>query len=317
MVDNEGIWSRGGSNVEELPDPFEPARPTPGFGPDGAPLEEQPKRRRRRWPLVLYAVFAVFFVTLIWLIVTAPLSRALEPLDDPAILLVSQEGRPIARRGAIKEAPVDVTRLDPCHARRLRRDRGPPLLSPLGHRPARHRARYGRQHARRRRAPGRQHHHAAACEDQLPLVRPQPEAQGAGSDHRLLARGLADEGRDPLPLSLERLFRRRRVRPAGRLEALFRPRAGESESGAIGHACGRRSGAFAACADEQSQARAGARQAGAEGDGGHRRDHAAPRLCCDARHGRSIVRRRSRPAPISPTGSRPRRATRSRPNSAK
>jgi len=41
------------------------------------------------------------------------LSRALEPLDDPAILLVSAEGRPIARRGAIKEAPVDVTKLDP------------------------------------------------------------------------------------------------------------------------------------------------------------------------------------------------------------
>ena len=112
MVDNEGIWSRGGSNLENLPDPFEPARPTPGFGPDGAPPEEQPKRRRR-WPLVLYAVSAVLFATLIWLIVTAPLSRALEPLDDPAILLVSQEGKAIARRGAIKEAPVDVTRLDP------------------------------------------------------------------------------------------------------------------------------------------------------------------------------------------------------------
>ena len=113
MVDNEGIWSRGGSNVEELPDPFEPARPTPGLGPDGVPLEEQPKRRRKRWALVLYAISAVVLVTLIWLIVTAPLSRALEPLDDPAILLVSQEGRAIARRGAIKEAPVDVARLDP------------------------------------------------------------------------------------------------------------------------------------------------------------------------------------------------------------
>ena len=51
--------------------------------------------------------------TLLWLIVTAPLSRALEPLDDPALLLLSQEGRPIARRGAIKEAPVEAARLDP------------------------------------------------------------------------------------------------------------------------------------------------------------------------------------------------------------
>jgi penicillin-binding protein 1A len=109
VVDNEGIWSRGGSNVEDLPDPFAPATPLPAL-PDGHPVEKS--KRRRRWPLVLYAVSGIFFVTLIWLIVTAPLSRALEPLDNPAILLVSQEGQPIARRGAIKESPVDVTRLN-------------------------------------------------------------------------------------------------------------------------------------------------------------------------------------------------------------
>jgi penicillin-binding protein 1A len=109
VTDNEGIWSRGGANVEELPDPFAPES-LPGVElPEGG---EKPKRKRR-WPLVLYAISAIVFVTLIWLIVTAPLSRALEPLDDPAILLVSAEGRPIARRGAIKEAPVDVTKLDP------------------------------------------------------------------------------------------------------------------------------------------------------------------------------------------------------------
>jgi penicillin-binding protein 1A len=36
----------------------------------------------------------------------------LEPLDDPAMLLVSAEGQPIARRGAIKEAPVTVAELN-------------------------------------------------------------------------------------------------------------------------------------------------------------------------------------------------------------
>ena len=111
MVDNEGIWSRGGSNVEELPDPFAPAPPRHGVDSDTPFIEDRP-RRRRWWPLLLYAISGLTFVTLIWLIVTAPLSRALEPLDDPAILLLSQEGRPIARRGAIKEAPVDVTRLN-------------------------------------------------------------------------------------------------------------------------------------------------------------------------------------------------------------
>jgi len=110
VVDNEGIWSRGGSNVEDLPDPFAPEAPRPGPRPDVLPEQQA---RRRRWPYVLYAFAALFLITLIWLIVTAPLSRALEPLDDPAILLVSQEGQPIARRGAIKEAPVDVKKLNP------------------------------------------------------------------------------------------------------------------------------------------------------------------------------------------------------------
>jgi penicillin-binding protein 1A len=108
VVDNEGIWSRGGSNIEELPDPFAPVT-APAVAPEELP--EKPTRRRR-WPLFLYAFSGLLLVTLIWLIVTAPLSRALEPLDDPAILLVSQEGQPIARRGAIKEAPVDVKTLN-------------------------------------------------------------------------------------------------------------------------------------------------------------------------------------------------------------
>jgi penicillin-binding protein 1A len=62
--------------------------------------------------LVLYSLAGVLFLTLVWLVVTAPLSRALEPLDDPALLLLSGDGRPIARRGAIKESPVDVARLN-------------------------------------------------------------------------------------------------------------------------------------------------------------------------------------------------------------
>src|SRR5437763_2430184 len=70
-------------------------------------------RKRRRWPFVLYSVAGLIFVTVLWLVITAPLSRALEPLPDPALLLESSDGRPIALRGAIKEAPVDVTKLNP------------------------------------------------------------------------------------------------------------------------------------------------------------------------------------------------------------
>jgi len=112
VADRDGIWSRGGVQVEELPDPFAPI-PMPGPVDPGAPAEAQPKPRRSRRRGIFYTVSAVLLLTLLWLIVTAPLSRALEPLDDPALLLLSQEGRPIARRGAIKEAPVEAASLDP------------------------------------------------------------------------------------------------------------------------------------------------------------------------------------------------------------
>ena len=111
MADRDGIWSRGGAPIEELPDPFAP-EPLPELGavtPEW-PVPHPP--RRRRWPIYLYTISALILVTLVWLVVTAPLSRALEPLADPAMLLLSDDGHPIARHGAIKEAPVDVTKLN-------------------------------------------------------------------------------------------------------------------------------------------------------------------------------------------------------------
>ena len=112
MADYDGIWSRGGVNVEDLPDPLAPPAPSPP--PPGAEEELQPpKPWRRRARLILYSLSALIVLTLVWLVVTAPLSRALEPLPDPAMLFLSEEGRPIARRGAIKEAPVDAAKLDP------------------------------------------------------------------------------------------------------------------------------------------------------------------------------------------------------------
>ena len=107
MSEGETIWRRDGRNVEELPDPFAP----PVIGEDGAPAA--PPRPRRYWKYGLYGFAGLILVTLLWLIVTAPLSRALEPLDDPAMLLLSEEGRPIARRGAIKDRPVTISELDP------------------------------------------------------------------------------------------------------------------------------------------------------------------------------------------------------------
>ena len=113
MADHDGIWSRGGVNVEELPDPFATSvAPTPPEGAgEGQP--QPPARKWRRTTLALYSIGGLILLTLVWLVLTAPLSRALEPLPDPAMLFLSQEGRPVARRGAIKEAPVEVAKLEP------------------------------------------------------------------------------------------------------------------------------------------------------------------------------------------------------------
>ena len=111
MADRDSPWQRNGANIEELPDPFAPPpRPYADYPEADAP----PLRPRRRWWRIGFTtLFAVLLLVVGWLIVTAPLSRALEPLQDPAMLLLSAEGTPIARRGAVKEAPVVASRLDP------------------------------------------------------------------------------------------------------------------------------------------------------------------------------------------------------------
>ena len=113
MAERDAIWTRSGVPVEELPDPIAP-EPKPEQASEETQLELDIGRpKRRRWVIYLYSIMALVLVTLVWLVFTAPLSRALEPLQDPALLLVSDDGHAIARRGAIKEAPVDVTKLNP------------------------------------------------------------------------------------------------------------------------------------------------------------------------------------------------------------
>jgi penicillin-binding protein 1A len=111
MSDGDTIWRRDGRYIEELPDPL---GGTPAEPPAGPPAPEaRPPSRPRYWKWGLYTFAGLVLVTLIWLIVTAPLSRALEPLEDPAMLLLSAEGKPIARRGAIKDRPVTIAELGP------------------------------------------------------------------------------------------------------------------------------------------------------------------------------------------------------------
>jgi len=102
-----GIWQRGGRDVEQLDDTFTPP-PLPPAEPT------LPPKRARQWlKIALYSTFVFMVLIIGWLVISAPLGRALEPLKDPALLLLSEEGTPIARRGAIKEAPVEIAKLDP------------------------------------------------------------------------------------------------------------------------------------------------------------------------------------------------------------
>ncbi len=84
-----------------------------GQNGDAATGAEDTGRRKRIWLRVLAALVLLFIGLVAWLMLTAPLSRALEPLESPALVLEASDGTPIARRGSFKEQPVDVTKLPP------------------------------------------------------------------------------------------------------------------------------------------------------------------------------------------------------------
>ena len=75
-----------------------------------------PSKWRRRWPWIRRGILAcaLLFVVLVgWLAITAPLTKSLRPIVPSQLTLVSADGRPIARNGAIVDKPVDVKRLPP------------------------------------------------------------------------------------------------------------------------------------------------------------------------------------------------------------
>ncbi|MEE1877634.1 transglycosylase domain-containing protein [Altererythrobacter litoralis] len=69
-------------------------------------------RRKRWWAVRIVAgLLAVFIALVVWLAVTAPLSKSLEPVAPPQITLLASDGTPIARSGASVDAPVEVSKL--------------------------------------------------------------------------------------------------------------------------------------------------------------------------------------------------------------
>lgn len=72
--------------------------------------------RRSRWwwiSRIVAAAIMLFFLLILWLIVTAPLSKSLEPIAPPQITLLAADGSPIARNGAVVERPVEIATLPP------------------------------------------------------------------------------------------------------------------------------------------------------------------------------------------------------------
>ncbi len=88
----------------------EPERPV---DVSNEPLAELSKFRRR-WPWIkrgLQAVLLLLIIIIAWLAVTAPLSKSLEPIVPPQLTLLSADGQPIARNGAIVAKPVKAAQL--------------------------------------------------------------------------------------------------------------------------------------------------------------------------------------------------------------
>ncbi|MEQ5787070.1 transglycosylase domain-containing protein [Erythrobacter sp. NFXS35] len=90
-------------------------------------LEGEEKRRLRWWQRDYWrsrskwwwtgrgmlAGLALFIALIGWLATTAPLSKSLEPIAPPQVTLLASDGTPIARSGAVVEAPVKVADLPP------------------------------------------------------------------------------------------------------------------------------------------------------------------------------------------------------------
>ena len=80
------------------------------------PEDRQPTSSHR-WPRwfsrSLKILLVVFLLLVAWLTFTAPLSRSLQPLGAPSLVVLASNGETIARRGARIEEGVDVTQLPP------------------------------------------------------------------------------------------------------------------------------------------------------------------------------------------------------------
>ncbi len=78
-------------------------------------LPPLPQPRSRRWWIkrIAAATFGLFAVLILWLVITAPLSKSLQPIVPPQLTLLAADGTPIARSGAVVADPVKIADLPP------------------------------------------------------------------------------------------------------------------------------------------------------------------------------------------------------------
>lgn len=104
-----------GSPPPPPPPPLELVPAMAGGYTTNLPVVIRPNRWR--WVWRGFALLIVLFIAAVaWLALTAPLSKSLQPIAPPSITLLDTDGKPIARRGAVIEEPVDAAKL-PEHVR--------------------------------------------------------------------------------------------------------------------------------------------------------------------------------------------------------
>ncbi|WP_448665155.1 transglycosylase domain-containing protein [Sphingomonas sp. CJ20] len=111
------FWRRAAASPPPPPPPPPGDRPDAGAEPYASNVPAL--RRRNYWQWIsrgIAALILLFVIAVAWLAITAPLSKSLQPPAPPSITLLSAEGDPIARRGAVIATPVDATKL-PKHVR--------------------------------------------------------------------------------------------------------------------------------------------------------------------------------------------------------